>query len=83
MLKDALADAQEQVDALNDQITALQRQRSVDQGASQQVQATLEELQHKQADLQEQVAFYKGIVSPGAGTPKFSTRMSPATARYP
>ena len=23
------------------------------------------------------------IVSPGAGTPKFSTRISPATARYP
>lgn len=67
VLKDALADAQEQVDALNDQITALQRQRAVDQGASQQLQATLDELQHKQADLQEQVAFYKGIVSPGAG----------------
>ncbi|HEY1990903.1 MAG TPA: DUF6776 family protein [Gammaproteobacteria bacterium] len=67
VLKDALADAQEQVDALNDQITALQRQRAVDQGASQELQTTLDELQHKQADLQEQVAFYKGIVSPGAG----------------
>lgn len=67
VLKDALADAQEQVDALNDQITALQRQRTVDQGASQQVQTTLDELQRKQADLQEQVAFYRGIVSPGAG----------------
>jgi len=66
-LKDALADAQERADALNDQITALQRQRAVDQGASQQVQATLDELQRKQADLQEQVAFYKGIVSPSAG----------------
>ena len=67
VLKDALADAQEQVDALNDQITALQRQRAVDQGASQELQTTLDELQRKQADLQEQVAFYKGIVSPGAG----------------
>jgi len=65
--KDALDDAQERADALNDQITALQRQRAVDQGASQQVQGTLDELQRKQADLQEQVAFYKGIISPGAG----------------
>jgi hypothetical protein len=66
-LKDALADAQERADALNDQITALQRQRTVDQDARQQVQASLQELQSKQADLQEEVTFYKGIVSPGAG----------------
>ena len=66
-LKDALADAQERADALDDQITALQRQRTVDQDARQQVQASLQELQSKQADLQEEVTFYKGIVSPGAG----------------
>lgn len=66
-LKDSLADAQERADALNDQITALQRQRAVDQGASQEVQGTLQELQRKQADLQEEVAFYKGIISPGSG----------------
>jgi hypothetical protein len=66
-LKDALADAQERADALNDQITALQRQRTVDQDARQQVQSSLQELQSKQADLQEEVTFYKGIVSPGAG----------------
>jgi hypothetical protein len=66
-LKDSLADAQERADALNDQITALQRQRTVDQDARTQVQVTLEELQRKQADLQEEVAFYKGIISPGSG----------------
>jgi hypothetical protein len=66
-LKDALADAQERADALNDQITALERQRTVDQDARQQVQSSLQELQSKQGDLQEEVAFYKGIVSPGAG----------------
>lgn len=66
-LKDALADAQERADALNDQITVLQRQRSVDQDTREQVQASLQELQRKQADLQEEVAFYKGIVSPGSG----------------
>jgi hypothetical protein len=31
------------------------------------VQSSLQELQSKQADLQEEVTFYKGIVSPGAG----------------
>jgi hypothetical protein len=66
-LKDALDDAQERADALNDQITALQRQRTVDQDARQQVQSSLEDLQRKQGDLQEEVAFYKGIISPGAG----------------
>jgi hypothetical protein len=66
-LKDAVSDAQERADALNDQITALQRQSTVDQDARQQVQSTLVELQHKQADLQEEVAFYKGIISPGSG----------------
>ena len=67
VLKDDLSNAQEQADALNDQITVLQRQRTVDQDARQQVQSTLEELQRKQADLQEEVAFYKGIISPGSG----------------
>ncbi len=66
-LKDSLDDAQERADALNDQITALQRQRTVDQDARQQVQSSLEDLQRKQGDLQEEVAFYKGIISPGAG----------------
>jgi hypothetical protein len=31
------------------------------------VQTSLEELQRRLADVQEEVAFYKGIVSPGAG----------------
>ncbi|HEX2668373.1 MAG TPA: DUF6776 family protein [Gammaproteobacteria bacterium] len=66
-LQDSLDDAQERAEALNDQITALQRQRDVDQSARQEIQATLEELQRKQSDLQEEVAFYKGIVSPGEG----------------
>jgi hypothetical protein len=39
----------------------------VDQDARQEVQSSLAELQRKQADLQEEVTFYKGIVSPGAG----------------
>jgi len=66
-LQDALDEAQERDNALNEQITVLQRQREVDQSASQQVQTSLGELQHKLADAQEEVAFYKGIISPGAG----------------
>ncbi|HLW75158.1 MAG TPA: DUF6776 family protein [Gammaproteobacteria bacterium] len=66
-LQDALDEAQERDAALNEQITVLQRQRQVDQSAGQQVQASLDELQRRLADVQEEVAFYKGIVSPGAG----------------
>ncbi|MGE5624695.1 MAG: DUF6776 family protein [Bacillota bacterium] len=66
-LQDALDEAQERDTALNEQIAVLQRQREVDQSASQQVQSSLSELQRKLADAQEEVAFYKGIISPGAG----------------
>jgi len=66
-LKDALDEAEEKDAALNDQISVLQRQRDVDQNARTQVQTSLEELQRRLADVQEEVAFYKGIVSPGAG----------------
>lgn len=66
-LKDALAEAQAREEALNEQITVLQRQRQVDQASRQQVQGSLEDLQRKLADQQEELSFYKGIVSPGAG----------------
>jgi hypothetical protein len=66
-LKDALDEAEEKDAALNDQISVLQRQRDVDQNARAQVQTSLVELQRRLADVQEEVAFYKGIVSPGAG----------------
>jgi Family of unknown function (DUF6776) len=49
---------------LQEQIVALQRERDVDQAAYQQVQQNLETQQSKLLSLQEELAFYKGIVSP-------------------
>ena len=66
-LQDVLAQAQEDNAALKEQIAVLERQRDVDASSSQQVQQTLQELQRKLTDEQEQLAFYRGIVSPGAG----------------
>lgn len=52
---------------LQEQIVALQRERDVDQAAHQQVQQSLEAEQSKLLSLQEELAFYKGIVSPTSG----------------
>ncbi|MGA9854967.1 MAG: DUF6776 family protein [Gammaproteobacteria bacterium] len=52
---------------LQEQIVALQRERDVDQAAYTQVQQSLEAQQTKLLNLQEELAFYKGIVSPVTG----------------
>src|SRR5690242_8865137 len=66
-LRGKLADAQEHEQALSDEITVLQRQRQVDQTAHQQAQSDMEDLQKKLTETQEELGFYKGIVSPAAG----------------
>ena len=66
-LQDVLDQAQEDNAALKEQIAVLERQRDVDASSNQQVQQTLQELQRKLTDEQEQLAFYRGIVSPAAG----------------
>ncbi|MGB9429538.1 MAG: DUF6776 family protein [Gammaproteobacteria bacterium] len=61
-------DALEQKNSqLQEQIVVLQRERDVDQAARQQVQQGLEAQQTKLLNLQEELAFYKGIVSPATG----------------
>ncbi|MGH8377824.1 MAG: DUF6776 family protein [Gammaproteobacteria bacterium] len=52
---------------LQEQIVVLQRERDVDQAARQQVQQNLEAQQTKLLNLQEELAFYKGIISPASG----------------
>ncbi|MGH8282419.1 MAG: DUF6776 family protein [Gammaproteobacteria bacterium] len=52
---------------LQEQIVVLQRERDVDQAARQQVQQSLETQQTKLLNMQEELAFYKGIVSPATG----------------
>jgi hypothetical protein len=61
-----LREAYASVDALKDQVVYLQRSQEIDQQACATVKASLAGLQEEVADLQEQVAFYRGIVSPDA-----------------
>ncbi|HVA54817.1 MAG TPA: DUF6776 family protein [Gammaproteobacteria bacterium] len=70
----AAAKLQDNIDGLTqtnsqfqEQIVALQRERDVDHAAYQQVQQSLEAQQAKLLSLQEELAFYKGIVSPVTG----------------
>lgn len=66
-LADALDQAEKHNAELSEQITVLQQQRDVDRNAREQVQASLQDMQHKLADTQEELGFYKGIVSPASG----------------
>ena len=66
-LQGQLAESEERNQALNEQITVLQRQHEVDQSAHQEAQAAMEDLQRKFTETQEELGFYKGIVSPAAG----------------
>lgn len=52
---------------LQEQLVVLQREREVDHAARERVQKDLEARQSKLLALQEEVAFYKGIVSPAKG----------------
>lgn len=55
-----------EIEALKDQVVYLQRSQEIDQQACATVKTSLATLQEEVADLHEQVAFYRGIVSPDA-----------------
>jgi hypothetical protein len=61
-----LRTANTRIEALKDQVVYLQRAKEIDQQACAEVKASLAGLQEEVADLQEKVAFYRGIVSPDA-----------------
>jgi len=61
-----LRDSHAEVGSLKDQIVYLQRSQEIDQQACASVKSSLTGLQEEVSDLQEQVAFYRGIVSPDA-----------------
>jgi cell division protein FtsL len=63
-LKAELKDTQQRNSDLHDQVVALQRAREIDKAAHDQVQQNLSNLQAKMVDLREELAFYRGIVSP-------------------
>lgn len=65
VLQDQLAGARDGNRQLQQQITVLERERDVDLSSRQQVQKSVEAMQDKLASAQEELAFYKGIVSPG------------------
>ena len=58
--------ARKEIDELQGQTVYLDRSRAMDQQASDEVKKSLAGLQAEVSDLREQVAFYRGIVSPDA-----------------
>lgn len=54
------------INKLKDQVVYLERSQDIDRQACSSVKASLSDLQEEVADLHEQVAFYRGIVSPDA-----------------
>lgn len=61
-----LRESHAEVEKLKDQIVYLERSQEIDQQACATVKTSLAKLQEEVADLHEQVAFYRGIVSPDA-----------------
>lgn len=61
-----LRESRVEIEGLKDQIVYLQRSQEIDQQACATVKNSLAGFQEEVADLQEQVAFYRGIVSPDA-----------------
>jgi hypothetical protein len=61
-----LRESHAQIEQLKDQVVYLERSREIDMQACATVKSSLGSLQEEVADLQEQVAFYRGIVSPDA-----------------
>lgn len=61
-----LRDSHAEIETLKDQVVYLERSQDIDKQACATVKASLGGLQEEVADLQEQVAFYRGIVSPDA-----------------
>ena len=66
-LRDGIETLTQKNAQLQEQIVVLQRERDVDHAAYQQVQQSLDTQQAKLLSLREELAFYKGIVSPVTG----------------
>ncbi|WP_295682762.1 DUF6776 family protein [uncultured Nevskia sp.] len=56
--------AKTEAETLRDQVAYLSRSQEIDSGACQDVKQSLGQLQAESSDLREQLAFYRGIVSP-------------------
>ncbi|HEX4871191.1 MAG TPA: DUF6776 family protein [Nevskiaceae bacterium] len=75
-----LRQARAEIDELRDQVAFAERSSEIDTQACATVQASLAAIESEAADLREQVAFYRGIVSPEqarAGVRVLELRVSP------
>lgn len=71
--------AKTEAETLRDQVAYLSRSQEIDTGACQDVKQSLSQLQAESSDLREQLAFYRGIVSPQesqAGVRVYELRVS-------
>lgn len=63
-MQDAIDGLQESNDELRQQVANAERAREIDKQAYADIDASLESMQNEIAELKEEVAFYRGIVSP-------------------
>lgn len=81
-LSQQLREAQSQIAALKDSVVYAQRSGEIDSQACTLVQASLPKLQKEVADLHQQLAFYRGIVSPDqaqAGVRVYNLKLTKTT----
>ena len=67
-LQDAIDGLQQGNDDLSQQLANMERAREIDKQAYADIDASLESMQNEIAELKEEVAFYRGIVSPQDAT---------------
>lgn len=82
-----LRDARREISELKDQVTYVQRSTEIDTQSNESVRGSLASLQAEAADLREQLAFYRGIVSPelskaGIRVYDFSLKAAAASNTY-
>lgn len=65
-LKDALADSQTEANGLKQRIAMLEKGGEVDRQATEGMRSNLVEMREQIAKLQEEVAFYKGLMAPAS-----------------
>lgn len=76
--------ARSEIGDLRDQLAYLNRSRQIDEGACVEVRGSIAALEAESAGLREQLAFYRGIVSPqeaAAGVRVYEMRVTPLKAQ--
>lgn len=66
-LSQRLQEEKAETEALRERLAYLEKSQQIDREACQQLRSSLRDMQAKLVDAQEQLAFYRGIVSPAGG----------------